>query len=127
MSRILQNALSGNHCLIMMDGETVGQVQNIRFNDNLSPDALSGIGSAYVQEYVPTQARFTVTCSQASLRVPHGLTEEALEGVVFDIVVVRDGEIIREAKQCSYDSGGIDINKHAIVYTNATFNALKIV
>jgi hypothetical protein len=54
--------------------------------------------------------------------------DAALRGIVFDIVAVSkdDGTVLRKYMGCSYASGSISIRKHAIIISDATFNALDV-
>jgi hypothetical protein len=133
---------SGNRILIEFGGTEIGMLQDLRANDDYAPEPASGVGDIHVQEYVPTMARHTVTTSQAilykeSLRSAGASLEngdDALRGLVFDITVydknlpagsnVGSASYIRKYIGCSFASGDLDIRKHAIVMTNATFNAL---
>lgn len=120
----------------MMDGIEVGLLQNIRPSDDYSPEPASGVGDIHVHEYVPTMARHTIQVSKLAMRktslyklgvVPEN-GEEVLKGMVFDIEVIdkKSGEVIRKYLDCSYASGDIEVNKHAIISYNATFNALDV-
>ena len=90
-------------------------------------------------------ARHTVTTSQAilyteTLRSAGASLEngdDALKGMVFDIVVYDKnppasvntgaGIYLRKYVGCSFASGDIEIRKHTIVMANATFQALDVV
>ena len=132
---------SGNRIVIEFGGVEVGLLQDLRCNDDYAPEPASGVGDIHVQEYVPTMARHTVTTSQAVLRAGTlrelGATlengDDALKGMVFDIVIYdkggslvqgQGGRYIRKYLSCSFASGDVEIRKHAILLTNATFNAL---
>ena len=54
--------------------------------------------------------------------------DAALKGLVFDIEVYSkdDGSLLRKYTGVSYDSGSIDINKHAIIVQNGQFKALDV-
>lgn len=127
---------SGNRVVVLLDGKQVGLVQNVRMSDDYSPEGASGIGDIHVVEYVPTMARHTVNVSvmvlnKGSLReqgiaVENG--DDVLQGRVFDIVSMSkdDGTILRKYIGCSYASGDIEVRKHAIVTSNAVFQALDV-
>jgi hypothetical protein len=132
---------SGNRIVIEFGGQEVGLLQDLRCNDDYAPEPASGIGDIHVQEYVPTMARHTISTTQAVLRSgtlrEMGATlengDDALKGMVFDIVVYDKGgaitpglggSYIRKYVNCSFASGDVEIRKHAILLTNATFNAL---
>lgn len=128
---------SGNRIRAVMDGKVVGMIQDVRMNDDYSPEPASGVGDIHVQEYVPTMARHSLQVShmvmfQASLR-QLGLSlengDDALRGMVFDIEVADkdSGEVLRKYSGCSYASGDVDVRKHAIVVASGTFNALDVV
>ena len=127
---------SGNRIVITYDGKQVGLVQNVRMNDDYSPEPASGIGDIHVQEYVPTMARHSLSISsmvlnKGSMREA-GITMEngdaVLQGLVFDIESFdKDtGESLRKYMGCSYASGDLEVQKHAIVMASATFNALDV-
>ena len=128
---------SANVGRVIMDGQEVGMLQNVRPSDDYSPEPASGIGDIHVQEYVPTMARHTINVSKVALRKTSlykmGLVPEngevVLKGQVFDIEVLdkATGEVVRKYLNCSYASGDIEVTKHAIVSYNAVFNALDVV
>lgn len=136
MSRTNIKARSGNRMQVRFDNQQIGLVQNLRGSDDYGPEPASGIGDIHVAEYVPTMARHTVSASamvlytgamrEAGISFVNG--DDALRGNVFDIVVVdkESGAELRKYIDCSYASGDIEVNKHAIVVTNATFNALDV-
>lgn len=127
---------SGNRIAIMMDGRQYGTMKSVRMNDDYSPEPVTGIGDIHVQEYVPTVARHSLSCSYVVLNVGAlrdlGVAVEngdgALQGLVFDIVTMSkdDGKILRKYSGCSYASGDMEINANAIVMANAQFNALDV-
>lgn len=127
---------SANLARIYMDGKEVGLLQNCRGSDDYSLDPASGIGEIHVAEYVPTLARHTVTASKLALRktslfkmgvIPEN-GEAVLKGNVFDIEIYdkATGEVLRKYIDCSFSSGDIDIQKHAVVAQNVTFMALDV-
>jgi hypothetical protein len=125
---------SGNRCLVMMDNKAVGLIQSYRATDDYGPEAASGVGDIHAVEYVPTMARHTLSVStmvlftsnmrQAGVAVENG--DGALKGMVFDVVTMDkdNGGELRTYVGCSYASGDLDVSKHAIVMSNAQFNAL---
>jgi hypothetical protein len=128
---------TGNRVIATIDGKQVGLLQNIRLSDDYGLEPASGIGDIHAQEHVPTVARHTVSASalvlikgamrELGLAAING--DDALKGIVFDIVVQSkdDGAVLRKYVGCSYGSGDIDIQKHAILVSNATFLALDVV
>ena len=127
---------SANVGRVLMDGNEVGMLQNVRPSDDYGPEPASGIGDIHIQEYVPTMARHTISVSKLALRktslyklgvVPEN-GEDVLKGNVFDIEIIdrANGDVIRKYLSCSYASGDIEVNKHAIISYNATFNALDV-
>lgn len=122
---------SANRTIIKMDGLPVGLAQNVRMNDDYSPDAVSGIGDAEVVEYVPTMARYSLTVTNLKLRADslrqQGLIPEnaaaALQGLVFDFIVQdKDtGEVLRKYHDCTYASGDTEIVKHQVVSGSSQF------
>jgi hypothetical protein len=129
-------ARSGNRVIVTFDGKQIGLVQTVRMSDDFGPEPASGIGDIHVQEYVPTMARHTLSVSSmilfAGAMREAGITtvdgDEALEGRVFDIVVQSkdDGTELRKYIGCSYASGDVEVTKHAIIVSNAQFNALNV-
>ena len=137
MARENLKTRSGNRIIVTFDGKQVGLVQSVRMNDDYAPEPASGIGDIHVVEYVPTMARHNLSVSAMVLN--RGALREAgissengdsmLLGLVFDLEVVSkdDGSLIRKYTGCSYASGDLEVSKHQIVMTNATFNALDVV
>lgn len=129
-------ARSGNRVIVTFDGKQIGLVQTVRMSDDFGPEPASGIGDIHVQEYVPTMARHALSVSSmilfAGAMREAGITtvdgDEALEGRVFDIVVQSkdDGTELRKYIGCSYASGDVEVTKHAIIVSNAQFNALNV-
>ena len=128
---------SGNRIVVLFDGQQNGMVRSVRASDDYSPEPASGIGDIHAQEYVPTMARHTLSVSSMVLIKNNmqsaGITPEngdaVLQGLVFDLEVYSkdDGKLLRKYVGCSYDSGGMDVTKHAIVVQNGQFKALDVV
>lgn len=127
---------SGNRIIAVIDGKQIGLIQSVRMSDDYSPEPASGIGDIHAAEYVPTMARHTLSISamqlkKGSLRAAGVASENGdgvLQGLVFDIEVYSkdDGTLLRKYVGCSYASGDVDITKHSIVTTSATFYALDV-
>lgn len=129
-------ARSGNRVIVTFDGKQIGLVTSLRMSDDYSPEPASGIGDIHVAEFVPTMARHTLSVSsmilfagamrEAGIATIDG--DEALEGRVFDIVVQSkdDGTELRKYIGCSYAQGDVEVQKHAIIVSNAQFNALNV-
>lgn len=135
MASINQNVRSGNRIAIELDGKQVGLIQSVRWSDDYAPDGASGIGDIHVQEHVPTIARHTISVSTMVIKRKSmrelGITAEngdsVLQGRVFDIVAYdKDGDMLRKAMGCTYASGDLEIQKHAIVMASGTFMALDV-
>lgn len=136
MSSINLKTRSGNRVVPKIDNKTIGLIQSLRMSDDYSPEPASGIGDIHVAEYVPTMARhvinvssmvlFTGAMREAGVAMENG--DAVLEGIVFDIAVESkdDGTLLRKYTGCSYASGDIEIQKHAIIVSNAVFNALDV-
>lgn len=131
-----RNVRSGNQIAVLFDGKQIGLIQSISMNDDYAPDAASGIGDIHVQEYVPTMARHSLSVSamllnksqlQAAGIVPEN-GDAVLQGLVFDIEQYNKltGALLRKYTGVSYASGSIETTKHAIVTSNAQFNALDV-
>jgi hypothetical protein len=137
MASINLKARSGNRIVATFDGKQIGLVQSIRISDDYSPEPASGIGDIHVAEYVPTMARHSLSVSAMKLFIGDmrqaGITslngDDMLVGRVFDILVISkdDGVPLRKYIGCSFASGDVDVTKHAIIVTNASFNALDVV
>lgn len=127
---------SGNRIAVVFDGKQIGLVQSVSMNDDYSPDPASGIGDIHVQEYVPTMARHSLSVGTMVLKkgsmLEAGISMEngdaVLQGLVFDFESYDSdtGELLRKYVGCSFASGSIDIQKHAIVTSNAQFYALDV-
>lgn len=127
---------SGNRLVVVFDGKQLGLVQSVDMNDDYGNEPASGIGDIHVQEYVPGMARHTLSVSQMYLRrgamLEAGIAlengDDALKGIVFDIEVFEkdSGALLRKYIGCSYNSGSIQVNKHAIVIASGSFNALDV-
>lgn len=127
---------SGNRITVVFDGKQIGLIQSVSMNDDYAPEPASGIGDIHVTEYVPTMARHSLNVSamvlnkgsmrQAGIAMENG--DAVLQGLVFDIEVLSkdDGELLRKYTGCSYASGSMEVQKHAIVMANGTFNALDV-
>jgi len=136
MASTNQNVRTGNRFIVKFDGKTIGLCQSVDMRDDYAPEPASGIGNIHAQEYVPTMARHNLSVEEMVLNTQSMLAagiafengDDALNANVFDIVVTdKDtGEELRKYTSCSYASGGIQVRKHAIVVSNATFNALDV-
>lgn len=136
MTSINLKARSGNRVIVQFDGKQVGLIQSVRMADDYGPEPASGIGDIHVQEYVPTMARHNISVSsmvlfkeamrEAEITALDG--DDVLQGKVFDIVVFSkdDGSELRKYMGCSFASGDVEVNKHAIIVSNAQFNALNV-
>ena len=125
---------SANLARVVIDGNEVGMLQNITMNDDYAPEPASGIGDILVQEHIPTVARHSISVGKLALRktslyklgiVPEN-GEAVLNGQVFDFEVLdkENGDVIRKYLGCSFASGSIEVQKHAIVSYNCQFQAL---
>lgn len=127
---------SGNRTIITMDGVQVGLLQSVRMSDDYAPEAASGIGDIHVQEWVPTQARHTLSVSKMVLETEKirslGIFAEngdvVLQGLVFDVIVQSrdDGTVLRTYRQCSYASGDVDVTKHQITMASGQLYACDV-
>ena len=137
MASVNLRARSGNRVLVKFDGIMIGLIQSVRASDDYGPEPASGIGDIHAAEYVPTMARNSLSVSSMVLFVgamrDAGITpgngDDALTGKVFDISIVSkdDGSELRKYMGCSYASGDIEVHKHAVIVSNAQFNALDVV
>ncbi len=137
MATVNHRVYSGNIIAAVFDGRQIGLLQNIGMQDDYGPEPASGIGDIHVQEYVPTMARHMLSVTGMVLRrgamLEAGIAAEngdaMLQGIVFDIIVASQatGQVLRTYRGCSYASGSIDVQKHAIVMQSAQFNCLDVV
>jgi len=136
MASVNLKTKTGNRIIVQFDGKAIGTAQNVDMRDEYSPEPVSGIGDIHVLEYTPTMARHTISVEEMVLNTGSlrdlGVTSEngdvMLEGLVFDLVSMSkdDGSVIRKYTGCSYANGGVQVRKHAILISNATFNALDV-
>jgi hypothetical protein len=127
---------SGNRIAVLFDGKEVGLLQSVSASDDYSPEPASGIGDIHAQEYVPTMARHSLNVSTMLLKkgalMEAGIAMEngdaVLQGLVFDFEVYSkdDGTLLRKYIGCSYASGSLEVNKHAIIMQSGMFNALDV-
>lgn len=137
MAAVNLKTRSGNRCIVLLDSKQVGMMQSVRMNDDYGPEPASGIGDIHAQEYVPSMARHNLNVTnmvlnvgslrQAGVAAING--DDMLRGLVFDIEVMDkdNGTLLRKYVGCSYASGDMEVSKHAIVMSNAVFNALDVV
>jgi hypothetical protein len=127
---------SGNRIAVLFDGKEVGLLQSVSASDDYSPEPASGIGDIHALEYVPTMARHSLNVSTMLLKkgamLEAGIAMEngdaVLQGLVFDFEVYSkdDGTLLRKYIGCSYASGSLEVNKHAIIMSSGMFNALDV-
>lgn len=121
----MSGVVSGNNVEILIDGKTVGLAQTVNGSEDYSPEPASGIGSMYVQEWVPTMARYTVRVSSMAMGAGAGAAVIG-GGQNVDIVIAskEGGGRLAKFSDCSFAQGDINVQKHQIVINNATFYAL---
>jgi hypothetical protein len=134
MSQVNQVVRSANKIIAKFDNKTIGLLQDIRFSEDYGPTEASGIGNINVQEWVPTMARYQITSrfmllnkqSMYNAGIAPVSGNETLQGIVFDIEVLDSttGKTLRKYIGCSYANGDVEVTKHQIVVTSATFNCL---
>lgn len=127
---------SGNNVVFLCGGVRVGLAQSVNASDSYGLDVASGIGDIHGVEAVPTRADHRLSVQTMMLRrgalLKQGIAVEngdgALKGLVFDIELYdkTTGELIRKYWKCSYDSGSLDVSKHAIVMQSGQFIALDV-
>jgi hypothetical protein len=129
---------SGNRIEEQFDGKVIGLLHNLRPSDDYGHEPASGVGDIHVQEYVPSMARHQISAStmvlfsnnlrDSNIAMENG--DEVLKGLVFDIVVYgkdpKNSGVLRKYTKCSFTSGDVEIQKHAIVVANAQFVALDV-
>jgi hypothetical protein len=157
MARSNLKTYSGNRIAVEFDGQVIGLVQSLRLSDSYGLEDASGIGDIHVIEHVPSKAVHTVsvtnmtlfTGNMRDLGIAYENGDQALEGMIFDIVVYGDtaagsadnvaaggvtvaqqaptGAAIRTIVGCSFDSGDVDITAHRIVVQSGQFKAIDVV
>ena len=127
---------SGNRIAVLFDGKEVGLLQSVSASDDYSPEPASGIGDIHAQEYVPTMARHSLNVStmllkkgalmEADIAMENG--DAMLQGLVFNFEIYSkdDGTLLRKYIGCSYASGSLEVNKHAIIMQSGMFNCLNV-
>ena len=124
---------TANRIWVTAGGAPVGLGQSVELHDDYQMESLVGIGDIHPQEFVPSAAVLTVTISEmvmldSSMRASgtsYASPDDALSGVSHDIIVAsKDGGVLRKYTGCFYTSGEVQVRKHAIVITNATFKAM---
>lgn len=127
---------SGNRTVVSFAGNDIGLVQSVRSNDDYGHEPASGIGDAHVVEYVPGQARHSISVSKMVLlkdqvRNAGIMAENAdavLKGRVFDIITYGkdEADVLRKYEGCTFVSGDTEVTAHRIVTANAQFMALNV-
>lgn len=127
---------TANRFAIIFDGKVIGALQSVSAQDSYGLEGAYEIGSINPIEHVPTAATYSISVSKlllikgdmlsAGIAVENG--EAALKGLVFDIEYYdKDGAtLLRKWSGVSYDSGGIDVQKNAIVVQSGQFKALNV-
>lgn len=128
---------TGNRAEIKFDGKFLGLLQGVQASDDYGPEPASGVGDIHAVEYVPSMARHSVSADsmvliaenmrQAGIAAENG--DDMLKGLVFDIEIYGKGPsagLLRKYIDCSYASGSISVQKHAIVVHSCQFNALDV-
>lgn len=131
-----QQVKTANTAKILLGGKEVGLLQNVRCNEDYAPEPASGIGDIHVQQHVPTLARYSVSVGALALRTKSLLAlgiwpetgDDVLKGNVFDIEVFdkQSGSVTRKYLNCTFASGDVEIQKHAIISNNCQFMALNV-
>jgi len=127
---------SGNRTVVSFDGKDIGLVQSVQMSDDYGHEPASGIGDAKVVEYVPGQARHSLSVSKMvlikDLCRQAGITAEnsdvVLKGNVFTFTTYGkdENDVLREYKGCTYTGGSVEVSAHRIVTSNAQFAALDV-
>ena len=122
----------------------VGLGQTATVSQDAGLQAASGIGDNRVKQWVPGMATVTVEVQDMALNsqsyealgaAPTSSLLDLLTMVPFDIQILdqsvaADGTYsvtpIKQIQSCIYASGSTNINKHAPVTVNATFNGLDV-
>jgi len=136
MSSINKKVRSGNRTVVSFDGVDIGLIQSVSTNDDYGHEPASGIGDAKVVEYVPGQARHSISVSKMVLLRDQMRTagiyaensDDVLKGRVFDFTQYGkdENDILRKYSGCTYVSGSTEVNAHRIVTSSAQFSALDV-
>ena len=136
MANINVRTQSGNRISVTFDGEEIGLIQSVRMSDDYGHEDASGIGDIHVQEHVPTVARHQLSFQTMVLKKDNmrskGLVPEngsdVLKGLVFDLLITdKDtGKPVRKYIGCTYVSGDLEVQKHAIVVSSGVLKALDV-
>ncbi len=128
---------TANFIKILLDGQSVGIVQNMRGSDDYGLEPVHGVGNINAFEHVPTVARHNVSVGLVVLRrdllVQKGFIpkngKDALRGLIFDMEAYdeRDGQMIKGYIGCSYASGDVSIDANRVIMRNTTFMALDTI
>jgi len=129
----------GNRVVVKIDDQFVGLLQNVRFNDDYSPEAISGVGDIHVQEHAPTMARHTAGVSSMVLRKKNMVAlgiypengDEMLKGLIFDIEVFDNTvgatpTLLRKIIGCTFSGGSIEVAKHTVFVSDANFMGIDV-
>jgi hypothetical protein len=128
---------TGNKIVLKVNGQDVGLIQSIRCSHNYGLEHAVGIGGIKVTEYVPSRSSYALSVNsmvlytgsllQAGVTLADG--EDALKGIVFDIVITDTHTTnggSRTYLNCSYDSGEIEVSANKIVSASCQFKALTV-
>lgn len=133
MAQSNRNVQTANRIWVTADGEPIGLGQSVELHDDYQMESLYGIGDIHPQEFAPSAAVLTVIISEMvmldksmrSAGISYDSPDGALSGKSLDIIVAsKDGDVLRKYTGCFYTSGEVQVRKHAIVISNATFKAM---
>lgn len=134
--------VTGNIVSVKMNGNTVGIIQNVGFQEGYGHQPVTGLGRVNPFEHAPGQARYSLSADWFRLRrtiVNEDIPPEArnledsgivpvvaadiLQGLVFEIQVLDlvSGEPLWTWIDCSYDGGSMNVRKHDIVSQSCNF------
>jgi len=130
-NRIFRHA---NTHQILLDGKLVGGFRSVTLDTNFGVEGQYQIGDIDPVENIPNRAEYRVSVEQMVLRrtslKDQGLQPEngaaALQGVVFDIVVLdkETGEPLLVHRGATFESGSVDVRASSVISSRASFRCL---
>lgn len=130
----VKNTVHGNRAVLKLDGEVIGIVQNVDFNDSFGLQKLSGIGDREGQELVDGETDYSFNFTKSFVygdrlvdKGFHPTSTNPLTGVEFEMEIYDkiSGRTLEYYSGCKINTVGRSYGKHAIVMENASGMALS--
>ena len=130
----VKNTVHGNRAVLKLDGEVIGIVQNVDFNDSFGLQKLSGIGDREGQELVDGETDYSFNLTKSFVYgdrlVDKGFSPtstDPLTGVEFELEIYDkiSGRTLEHYSGCKINTVGRSYGKHAIIMENASGMALS--